>query len=139
MPAASRTCRAEPPKLRVIGDISCDIDGSVEITAKATDSEQPCFVYEPATGRIRDGYAGNGPVVMAVDNLPCELPRESSEHFSRALRDLVAEFGRWDCNAALEDSTLPDALKRAVIAERGRLRPRFAHLQDCLARLGPEA
>jgi len=120
------------PQLRVIGDISCDIDGSVEITRKSTEPDQPCFVYEPATGRIRDGYAGEGPVVMAVDNLPCELPRESSAFFSHVLKDFVGALTSADLSAGFEKLALPDSLERAVIALRGELRPRFAYIGEHL-------
>jgi len=71
------------PKLRVIGDVSCDVAGGVEITVKATEPDDPIYVYEPETGSIRSGVEGNGPVMMAVDILPSELPRESSAYFSK--------------------------------------------------------
>jgi alpha-aminoadipic semialdehyde synthase len=77
------------PKLKVIGDISCDVGGSIECTVKATEPGNPVYVYEPATGAIRDGFEGNGPVVMAVDILPSEIPRESSVDFSRILKPLL--------------------------------------------------
>lgn len=69
------------PKLRVIGDISCDPNGSVQCTVKATDPGDPVYVYEPATGRIVDGVAGHGPVMMAVDILPAEIPRGGLDPF----------------------------------------------------------
>ncbi|MBP6876020.1 MAG: hypothetical protein KBD56_08120 [Candidatus Eisenbacteria bacterium] len=120
------------PHLRVIGDISCDIEGSVEITLKATESDQPCFVYRPATDDIVEGYAGNGPVVMAVDNLPCELPRESSIFFSQVLRDFVAAFKTTELEGPFEKLPLPDPLKRATIAYQGSLRPPFAYIAEHL-------
>ncbi|GAG17399.1 unnamed protein product, partial [marine sediment metagenome] len=70
------------PKLHVIGDISCDVAGGVEITVKATEPDDPIYVYDPETGSIRSGVEGNGPVMMAIDILPSELPRESSAYFS---------------------------------------------------------
>jgi len=124
--------------LRVIGDISCDIDGSVEVTGKATDPDRPCFVYEAATGRLLDGYEGHGPVVMAVDNLPCEIARESSGHFSRSLRDLIAASAGADLEGSFENLRMPEPLKRAAIAWQGRLLPRFAQLEECLAKKEPD-
>jgi len=126
------------PRLRVIGDISCDIDGSVEVTGKATDPDRPCFVYEAATGRLLDGYEGHGPVVMAVDNLPCEIARESSGHFSRSLRDLIAASAGADLEGSFENLRMPEPLKRAAIAWQGRLLPRFAQLEECLAKKEPD-
>lgn len=122
------------PSLRVIGDISCDIEGSIELTLKATDPEAPCYVYDPRTGALREDLAGPGPVIMAVDNLPCELPVESSRFFSEALRGFVAEFAGADLSQPLAQLPLPGALQRALIAERGRLLPRFRYIEAHLPR-----
>lgn len=116
------------PRLRVIGDISIDIEGSIELSLKATYPDRPCFVYLPATGEAVDGVAGDGIVIMAVDNLPCELPRVSSEHFSQVLWPMVGDLGRADWSAAFADLDLPPHLKRAVIVHKGELTPAFAHL-----------
>ena len=120
------------PHLRVIGDISCDIEGSIEFTVKATEPDAPCYVYDPATDRVRDGVEGQGPVVMAIDNLPCELPLESSEHFSAALVEQVAGFAHADLRADFDTAGLSPIMKRAAIAYRGRLRPEFEHLASLL-------
>ncbi len=120
------------PRLQVIGDISCDIEGSIELTLKAPMPDQPCFVYDPQTGKIHDGIEGDGPVIMAVDNLPCELPRESSEHFSRVLRDMMTALGQTDFQSDFEGLHLPSYLKKAVITHRGDLTPSYKYLQDAL-------
>jgi saccharopine dehydrogenase (NAD+, L-lysine forming) len=124
------------PNLRVIGDISCDIEGSIEPTLKATDPASPCYVYDPRTGEAREGYAGHGPVIMAVDNLPCELPVESSAFFSHALRGFVAEFGGAGRRAPIATAELSETLKRAMIAERGALLPRFSYIESHLPPTG---
>ncbi|MFH1143770.1 MAG: bifunctional lysine ketoglutarate reductase /saccharopine dehydrogenase family protein [Candidatus Eisenbacteria bacterium] len=137
--AVAELYRESRPHLRVIGDISCDIDGSIEVTGRSTTPDQPCFVYEASTGRMLDGYAGNGPVVLAVDNLPCELPRESSVFFSHTLRDFLGAFAGADLTAPVEAWALPEPMKRALIAARGELRPRFDYIKDCLAGVRPDA
>ncbi len=130
---ARKSYRAtQPARLQVIGDISCDIEGSVELTQQATHPDNPCFVYDPATDNITVGVAGTGPVVMAVDNLPCELPRESSVYFSKALRDLVPELAGTDWTVDFADLDLPPALKQAVIVHKGQLTPDFTYLQKYL-------
>jgi alanine dehydrogenase len=128
---------APPPRLKVIGDISCDIGGSIEFTLKATEPDAPCFVYTPGDGGIRDGLEGEGPVVMAVDNLPCELPRESSGHFSAALREMVPALAAADWQADFENLDLPASLKRAVIVHRGALTPAFRYLEKHLEAVAP--
>jgi alanine dehydrogenase len=120
------------PRLQVIGDISCDIEGGIEVTMKAPQPDNPCFVYVAATGEVVDGVAGEGPVVMSVDNLPCELPRESSEHFSTVLRDMIPAFARADWKSDFDSLNLPPYLKKAVITHQGELTPDFRYLQDFL-------
>jgi alpha-aminoadipic semialdehyde synthase len=120
------------PRLQVIGDISCDIEGSIELTLKASYPDQPCFVFDPQSGEVHDGVEGDGPVIMAVDNLPCELPRESSEHFSEVLRDMVPALGQADFSSDFEGLHLPSHLKRAVITHKGQLTPGYRYLQEAL-------
>jgi len=122
----------EEPRLQVIGDISCDVGGGIEINEKVTLPDEPCYVWEAATGRLLPGVEGEGPVVMAVDNLPCELPREASESFSRVLREFIPALAGCDFGADFVALDLPDPLKRAVICHRGELTPEYRYLQECL-------
>ncbi len=122
------------PRLKVIGDISCDIAGSVELTLKATEPDSPCYVYDPAADAAVDGWRGPGPVVMAVDNLPCELPRESSRHFSASLRGMIAALAAADWRADFGRLDLPAHLKNAVIVHTGGLTSSYRYLQR---HLGP--
>ncbi|PID79306.1 hypothetical protein CSA17_02830 [bacterium DOLJORAL78_65_58] len=120
------------PRLQVIGDISCDIEGSIELTLKAPQPDNPCYVYDPATKTIHDGVEGDGPVIMSVDNLPCELPRESSEHFSKVLRDMVTPLAQADFRSDFASLHLPSYLKKAVVTHRGELAPGYRYLQGFL-------
>lgn len=117
------------PKLRVIGDITCDVAGSVEATTYATEPGDPVYVYDPFSGATAPGVAGSGPVVMAVDNLPCELPIEASQHFGDSLLHFVPALSRCDWNVPFEDLELPEELKRAIIVHRGALTPGYSYLQ----------
>ncbi len=120
------------PKLKVIGDISCDIEGSIEITLKPTFPENPVFVYHPHDGTFRDGFAGEGLLVMAVDALPSELPWDSSEEFSEMLIEYVPPIARADFKVPFDELTLPDELKRALVLHRGKLTPEYRHLEKVL-------
>ncbi len=124
------------PRLQVIGDISCDIAGSIEMTLKAPQPDNPCYVYDPASRSVTDGVAGHGPVIMSVDNLPCELPRESSEHFSRVLREMVPVLAQADFASDYGSLHLPSYLKKAVVTHRGELTPNFRYLQESLDKHG---
>ena len=122
----------QEPRLQVIADISCDLEGGVELTLESTQPDAPCFTYDVKRDAIEMGYAGPGPVVMAVDNLPCELPLESSEEFSRVLRDMVPAIAAADWRDDFEALDLPPHLKRAVIVHRGELTPDYRYLKDHL-------
>jgi len=121
---------APHPRLRVIGDISCDVQGSIECTVKATDPGNPVYVYDVGRHEALDGFAGNGPVVMAVDALPTELPREASQAFSDALVGLIPGLAQADPSVAFNDWQLPEPLKRAVILHRGKFTPRYSYMQE---------
>lgn len=118
------------PKLRVIGDITCDINGSIEATLETTQPGDPIYVYDVTSGAIRYGNAGPGPVIMAVDNLPCELPVEASQHFGDSLVRFVPAMARCDWSASFDDLDLPDELRRAIIVHRGELTPRYRYLEE---------
>ena len=118
---------------RVIGDISCDVDGGVECTTRATLPDDPVFVFDPRTGRDHPGFSGDGGAMMTVDILPAELPRESSEQFSRFLAPAVPALLRADWQADLADVGLPASLARAVITHGGMLAPDWEHLRGHLA------
>jgi saccharopine dehydrogenase (NAD+, L-lysine forming) len=121
---------ARPPRLRVIGDITCDIDGSIECTVKATEPGDPVFVYEPRNGHIRDGILGDGPVILAVDILPCELPVDASTHFGQALRPFIPALAKADFTKPLAACGLPPELARATIAYRGELTEPYRYLKE---------
>ena len=120
------------PKLRIIGDLSCDIEGSVECTLKVTDPGDPVYVWDPDSGTISSGVEGRGPVILAVDILPSELPHEASDEFSSSLGGLLPVVARTDFSVDFDQLPLPPALRRAVIVHRGELTPEFQYLKRYL-------
>jgi alanine dehydrogenase len=110
-------------RITTIADVTCDIDGSIPVTKRSSSIPEPAFDYNPATGELEPAYARPTNItVMAVDNLPCELPRNASRDFGRQLIDNVLPhlFG-------------PDPegiIERATIARGGRLMPRYEYLRD---------
>jgi alpha-aminoadipic semialdehyde synthase len=119
----------QSPRLKVIGDISCDVEGSIEATLKATPPDTPAFVYDPEQDRAIDGFAGRGPVIMAVDILPSELPQLASEDFSTVLRDFVPEIAAADYAGGFDDCRLPASIRRAVILYHGELTPDYRFME----------
>lgn len=110
-------------KVTVVADITCDIDGSIPSTKRPSTIEKPIYDYNPCDDQLENPLSDEANLtVMAVDNLPCELPRDAS-----------ASFG-----ADLVDRVLPELLgddddgviRRATIAREGRLTEKFGYLQD---------
>ncbi|UCF10948.1 MAG: hypothetical protein JSW65_04245 [Candidatus Bipolaricaulota bacterium] len=116
-------------RLRVIGDISCDVEGAIEITVHATEPDRPVYVYDADGDRALPGVAGDGPVVLAVEILPSELPREASAYFSGILKQYVPAVAAADLEAPLEQCGLPPELIRATIVYRGELTAPYRDLE----------
>lgn len=121
------------PRLRVIGDITCDIEGAIAVTRKATLPDEPSYVYDTVNDRIVDGVAAlTGPVIMAVDILPTEFPVEASETFGDALLPLLPALAASDPPAEFSDWRLPEPLKRAVVLYNGKLTESYRYLESHL-------
>ncbi len=110
-------------RLKVIADVTCDIDGSIPSTKRPSTIVDPIYDYDPQADQVRDPLSGPSYVtVMAVDNLPCELPRSASEEFGRDLIDKIIP--------ALVISDKDGVIKRASITKGGKLTEGFLYLSD---------
>lgn len=117
--------------LVVIGDISCDPNGSIEFSLE-TWIDNPVFVFEPESGSSRLGMRGDGVAVMAVTNLPCEFSRDSSEQFSKDLEHLLLSAVSANYEDTLEASGLDPELIRSVILWKGEFTPQYAYMAEFL-------
>ncbi|MFX1513579.1 MAG: hypothetical protein ACFFCQ_13425 [Promethearchaeota archaeon] len=122
----------EEARLKVIGDISCDIEGSIEGTLDTTKPDNPILTYNPMTDSAAIGFSSPGVPIMAVDNLPCELPREASTSFSETLRSFVLPIAQADFTVSFEDLQLPREIKEAVIVYKGELTTKYQYLKEFL-------
>lgn len=129
---AGRLFEQGEPKIKVIGDVTCDPDGSIEFTHKGTEIEDPVFVYNPHTGKPTMGFKGEGILVMAVDILPSELPRDSSEAFGDALVNFIKPIAEADFSKVFSQVQLPAPIKRAMILHKGKLTPDYEYIQQYL-------
>jgi len=109
-------------KIKVVADISCDVDGPIACTLKASTIAEPFFGYLPSENK-EVSYTHPGSImVMSVDNLPCELPKDASEGFGEMfMKHVIPAFFNGDKDGILA---------RAKITENGKLTERFAYLQD---------
>ena len=114
--------KANDCKIKVVADISCDVGGPIACTLKASTIADPFFGYLPLENK-EVSYTHPGSImVMSVDNLPCELPKDASEGFGEMfMQHVIPAFFNGDKDGILQ---------RAKITENGKLTPRFAYLQD---------
>jgi len=116
----------------VVGDISCDINGSLECTTKASDIDAPAFTYNVKQSGSTDGILAKGISVMSIDNLPCELSLDSSLHFSAILKDYMQNLMSIDLSKPFEKCGLINELAGATIVYKGQLTPKYRYLQSFL-------
>lgn len=109
-------------RISVIGDVTCDVNGSIPSTERTTTIEDKFYGYNPLTKKETAPFDKHSITVMAIDNLPCELPRDASDGFGKHLieRVLPALFGN-------DDTGL---IERGTILRKGVLTPRFEYLRE---------
>ena len=113
-------------RINTIADVTCDVNGSVPTTKRSSTITEPAFDYNPATGELEPPYSRPTNITeMAVDNLPCELPRNASRDFGRQLLDNVFPHLTGDDAAGV--------IARATIAKAGKLTERYQYLADYVA------
>ncbi|MHB8260451.1 MAG: NAD(P)-dependent oxidoreductase [Bacteroidia bacterium] len=108
--------------ISVIADITCDIDGSVPTTIRSTTITNPFYGYNIKSDKEDLAFTKDTICVMAVDNLPCELPRDSSDDFGKDLKDRVIPH--------LVGNDTDQIIERATICKQGKLTNTFAYLSD---------
>ena len=109
-------------KIRIIADISCDINGSIPATVRAADIENPAYDYDPQSHKAVAPFSSEEFItVMAVDNLPCELPRSASEDFGRDLIDKILP--------SLLNEDAEGIIERATLTVDGKLTEDFRYLE----------
>ncbi|MFH2096283.1 MAG: alanine dehydrogenase, partial [Bacteroidota bacterium] len=111
-------------KISIIADVSCDIKDPIPSTIRASTIAEPFYGYNKITEEECDPWNNNNVTVMAVDNLPGELPRDASVDFSKALIDKVFP--------ALFGNDKDSIVERASITKGGKLTAKFAYLQNFL-------
>lgn len=109
-------------KIRVVADISCDIDGPIACTIQPSTINDPIYGYDAQTESITDFKLEKAIAVMAVDNLPCELPNDASVGFGKMFaKYVIPAFFNYDESGVLE---------RARMTRNKNLTERFNYLQD---------
>ena len=115
--------QAKSPRfnLKVVADISCDIDGPVACTIRPSTIDKPIYGYDAETETEVNFSNASAIAVMAVDNLPCELPKDASEGFGQTfVEKIIPAFFNQDAFGVL---------KRSKMTENGKLTDAFSYLQ----------
>lgn len=108
-------------RTKVIADITCDIEGSIPSTMEPSTVDDPIYDYNPSEGKMEQALTDEANItVMAVDNLPCELPRDASDSFGREMIDNVLP------RLAGEDDGM---IERATITDGGYLTEKYKYLE----------
>lgn len=114
--------QANDCNIKVVADISCDVNGPIACTIKASTIADPIFGYLPSENKEVDVFHPAAIVVMSVDNLPCELPKDASEGFGEMfMKHVIPAFFNGDKDGILQ---------RAKMTENGKLTERFRYLQE---------
>lgn len=116
--------------LYAVGDISCDVNGSIEFLQHTTTIDKPFFSWNPLTNKVVDDIDEDGVAVMGVDILPTELSVESSKHFGDALLPLLKQL---ISNGYYTDSKNDDKLPPELVSDL--LSMSKVCSSDCLIRL----
>ena len=112
-------------RIKYVADISCDIAGPIASTIRPSTIAEPFYGYDPISGRETDFMEKDAICIMAVDNLPCELPKDASEGFGEMfLEHVIPAFFNDDKDGVLG---------RAKMTENGRLTPLYYYLQDFIS------
>ncbi len=108
--------------ISVVADITCDMDGSVPTTLRASSIANPFYGYNPKTSAEDVPFNKDTITIMAVDNLPCELPRDASDDFGKDLMERVLP--------SIIEEDKDTIIERASICKNGKLTPAFEYLSD---------
>ena len=106
----------------VIADITCDINGSVPTTIRSSTIEKPFFGYNILEDKEDLPFNKDTVCIMAVDNLPCELPRDASDDFGKDLMERVLP--------SIIGEDADGIIERGSICKDGKLMKDFEYLSD---------
>ncbi|MBD3426829.1 MAG: hypothetical protein GF409_06320 [Candidatus Omnitrophica bacterium] len=120
-------------RMEFISDISCDIGGSIEATYKTTDQKSPVYTYDPTRDSYKRGYNAPGISILAIDNLPSELPGDSTENFSKLIREYVYQVAEHGAHNVTEHVAIPAEVRAAVVVQGGELTEGYKYLERYFA------
>jgi hypothetical protein len=117
--------RRDDLRIKMIGDVTCDIMGSIKSTVRSSTHDKPYFDYNPVTGKAEEAFSsGNNITVMAVDTCPNALALDASEYFGDMLTEHV--FKPMLKNSSEENPVV----EGATIIRNGKLTSNYSYLEN---------
>ncbi|XP_011207613.2 alpha-aminoadipic semialdehyde synthase, mitochondrial [Bactrocera dorsalis] len=126
----SKGSPALPHRMLAICDISADPGGSIEFMNECTTIDTPFCLYDADRNKDMKSFKGPGVLVCSIDNMPTQLPRESTDYFGELLSPFVHDIIKSDAKKPLEEENFPYPIKSAIIASNGRLTDNFQYIQE---------
>jgi len=136
---AALAARPGTMKLEALVDLPGHVEGSIECTVRATDSEHPAYLCDPVERKVREGVEGDGVLVTANGELEGELPVDTSIFLSGSLKPYLPQILLADFDDGLERSGLSEEVRRSVVACRGELTEGYRYLGELVDQSQPPA
>lgn len=117
-----------PHRLVAICDISADPSGSIEFMNKCSEIDKPFFMYDAENNTTTEDLSQNGLLICSIDNMPTQLPLESTDMFGNLLLPYIFDIMRSDATRDVDEEQFSPVVERAIIASNGKLRPNFDYI-----------
>lgn len=120
-----------PHRLIAICDISADPGGSIEFMQNCTTIDNPFYLYDAEkNSNCEQSFAGDGFLICSIDNMPTQLPLESTDMFGNLLFPYIMDIVRSDASRPVEEENFSHVVRSAIIASNGKLRPAYEYIQE---------
>uniref|UniRef100_A0A914WJ94 Saccharopine dehydrogenase (NAD(+), L-lysine-forming) n=1 Tax=Plectus sambesii TaxID=2011161 RepID=A0A914WJ94_9BILA len=118
-----------PHRLIAICDISADPEGSIEFVRKCTTVDKPFYIYDQKHVETDSFDQKSGVLICSIDNMPCQMAKEATRHFGQLLLPYVYQMLKCQPDESFEEQKgMSDTIKRAIIAQNGRLTPKYEYI-----------
>ncbi|XP_044259729.1 alpha-aminoadipic semialdehyde synthase, mitochondrial isoform X1 [Tribolium madens] len=121
---------ALPHRMLAICDISADPGGSIEFMNECTTIDTPFCLYDADRNKDTKSFNGPGVLVCSIDNMPTQIPRESTDFFGDLLFPYAQDIMKSNAQQPLESHSFCPAVDGAIIASNGKLTPNYEYIQE---------
>lgn len=120
-----------PHRLIAICDISADPGGSIEFMHDCSTIDNPFFLYDAGRHSSSEtSFAGDGILICSIDNMPTQLPLESTDMFGNLLYPYIMDIVKSDASKPVEEEKFTGVVESAIIASNGKLRPNYEYIEN---------